>query len=207
MRAKSLPSDENGNENRDEETPVADPLAFDMAERREERILLRHGKLLQVTSEQEHDRVVLIGKSGRIELTLEITESGAKVVVDAADLAIRAKNKVAVECDTFEVAARQIVAKATQSASIEAPDASLHATEGDLSLRANDDVKINGERVLLNSDGDLRVPEWMKKDLGAKPGHDRSEVKSEVKVEAADVSGDESLLSEFESIESNRQKG
>ncbi len=196
MSAKNLPSasDESGYE----EASTVDPLAFDMAQRREERILLRHGKLLQVTSEQEHDRVVLIGKTGRIELTLEITESGAKVVVDAADLAIRAKNKVAVECDTFEVSARQFVARATQSATIEAPDAAMHATEGDLSLRANDDVKINGERVLLNSDGDLHVPEWMKKELGAKPAHDRAEVK----VAAADVSGDESLLSDFESRES-----
>lgn len=176
-----------------EEVLPADPLAYDVAERREERVPLRHGKLLQVTSEQDHDRVVLVGKTGRVELTLEITESGARVLVDAADLAIRAKNRVAVECDTFDVAARQIVARATESATIEAPNAAMHATEGDLSLRANDDVKINGERVLLNSDDELRVPEWMKSELGAKLERDRSEVK----VDAADVTGDASLLAEF----------
>jgi hypothetical protein len=172
----------------------SDPLAYEAAARRDERVPLRHGKLLQVTSEDDHDRVVLIGKTGRIELTLEITESGARVVLDAADLAIRAKNKVAVECDTFDVTARQFTARATESATIEAPDASLHATEGDLSLRANDDVKVNGERVLLSSDGDLQIPSWMKEELGAQIERARADAT----IPATDLSGDESLWREFE---------
>lgn len=183
-------------ESREEVVTIAhsEPFAVEAATRRDERIPLRHGKLLQVTSEDEQDRVMLIGKTGRIELTLEITESGAKLVLDATDVAIRAKNKVAVECDTFDVAARQFTARATESVTIEAPDAAVHATEGDLSLRANDDVKVNGERVLLNSDDDLRVPEWMKEELGAQLGRARADVK----VAATEVSGDASLWSEFE---------
>lgn len=173
-------------------TTHEDPLLVEAAARRDERIPLRHGKLLQVTSEGENDRVVLLGKTGRIELTLEITETGARVVLDAADLAIRAQNKVAVECDTFDIKARQITARAHENVTIEAPDASVHATEGDLSLRANDDVKVNGERVLLNSDGDLQVPAWMKEELAANAGHARADVR----VEATNSSGDESLWQE-----------
>ncbi len=191
MNTKHLPATEL---HESEALTPDEPLAFEAATRRDERIPLRHGKLLQVTSEDDHDRVVLMGKTGRIELTLEITESGARVVLDAADLAIRAKNKVAVECDTFDIKARQITAQASESATIEAPDASLHATEGDLSLRANDDVKVNGERVLLNSDGDLKIPTWMREELGASPGRARADVK----VDASDESGDASLWQEFD---------
>jgi hypothetical protein len=185
---------ESANERAEEAEAAEEPalsLVGDAATRREERLPLRWGKLLQVTSEDDHEHVVLLGKTGRVELTLEITESGAKVVVDAEDLALRAKRKLSVTCDTFEVDARRFDVRATESAGIEAPDASVHATEGDLSLRANDDVKVNGERVLLNSDGDVSVPDWMQKELGAKRA-------VEEKIAAADVSGDEALLREFE---------
>jgi len=188
MSSKGLSSAENPTA---EVVDASPPLAVEAAARREERVPLRFGKLLQVTSEGDYEQIVLLGKTGRVELTIEVTETGAKVFVDAEDLALRAKKKVSVECDVFDVSARKIEARATESATIEAPDASVHATEGDLSLRANDDVKVNGERVLLNSDGEMRVPEWMKRELGAK--------RAEAKIAAADVSGDEELLREFDS--------
>ncbi|AUX41543.1 uncharacterized protein SOCE26_029630 [Sorangium cellulosum] len=174
-------------------------LLGEEAARREDRVPLRWGKLLQVTSEEDHERVVLVGATGRMELTLEVTETGARVVIDAEDVALRARRKVAVECDTFEVSARRIEARAKETATIEAEDASIRATVGDLELRANDDVKVDGERVLLNSDGDLRVPLWMKKELGAELQSERREVK----VPASNVSGDEDLLRDFE----RREKG
>lgn len=162
---------------------------------REERVPLRWGKTLQVTSTPDHERVVVVGAKGRVELTLEITATGAKLVLDAADVELRSSREVAVACDTFKVAARRFEVDAAETATITAKDAAVTATEGDVAITANDDVKVNGERVLLNSDGDLRVPTWMKEQLSAELG---SSEKEQVTVPASDVTGDEELLRAFE---------
>jgi hypothetical protein len=162
---------------------------------RDERIPIRWGKTIQVTSAPDHERVVLVSGTGRVELTLEITASGAKVVLDVADVELRASREVAVACDTFKVAARRFEVDAAEVATITAKDAALTATEGDVAITANDDVKVNGERVLLNSDGDVRVPGWMKAQLAAKLGAARAEPAT---VAASDVSGDEDLLRAFD---------
>jgi hypothetical protein len=159
---------------------------------REERVPLRWGKLLRVTSEEDRERVVVVNARGGVELTLELTESGARLVLDAADVELRAARNVAVACDTFKIAARTFEVEATERASITAADAAVTATTGDVVITANDDVKVNGERVLLNSDGDLKVPDWMKRELGARLA---SEAAAPAVVPVSDVSGDEDLLS------------
>jgi hypothetical protein len=162
---------------------------------REERVPLRWGKTLQVTSAPDHERVIVVGAKGRVELTLEITESGARLVLDAAEVELRGSREVAVACDTFKVAARRFEVDAAETATITAKDAAVTATEGDVAITANDDVRVNGERVLLNSDGDLRVPTWMKEQLSAEIGSSPAE---QAKVPVADVSGDEDLLRAFD---------
>jgi len=158
---------------------------------REERVPLRWGKLLRVTSEEDRERVVVVNARGGVELTLELTEGGARLVLDAADVELRAARNVAVTCDTFKIAARTFEVEATERASITAADAAVTATTGDVVITANDDVKANGERVLLNSDGDLQVPDWMKRELGARLA---SEAAAPAVVPVSDVSGDEELL-------------
>ena len=174
---------------REEGTPVLG-LVDERSAAPEERVPLRWGKLLRVTSEEDRQRVVVINATGGVELTLELTERGARLVLDAAEVELRAARKVTVACDTFTVAARTFEVEATERASITAADAALTATTGDVVITANDDVKANGERVLLNSDGDLRVPDWMKRELGARL---TSEAAHAV-VPVSDVSGDEDLL-------------
>lgn len=170
-------------------TPLG--LVDERAAAREERVPLRWGKLLRVTSEEDRERVVVVNASGGVELTLELTERGARLVLDAADVELRAARNVAVACDTFKIAARTFEVEASERASITAADAAMTATTGDVVITANDDVKANGERVLLNSDGDLKVPAWMKRELGARLA---SEAVAPAVVPMSDVSGDEDLL-------------
>ena len=170
-------------------TPLG--LVDDHTAPREERVPLRWGKLLRVTSEEDRERVVIVNASGGVELTLELTERGARLVLDAADVELRSTRNVAVACDTFKIAARTFEVEASERASITAADAALTATTGDVVITANDDVKANGERVLLNSDGDLKVPDWMKRQLGARLA---SEAVAPEVVPVSDVSGDEDLL-------------
>ena len=164
---------------------------------REERVPLRWGKLLRVTSEEDRERVVVINARGGVELTLELTEGGARLVLDAADVELRAARNVAVACDTFKVAARTFEVEASERASITAADAAVTATTGDVVITANDDVKASGERVLLNSDGDPKVPDWMKRELGARVA---SEAATPAVVPVSNVSGDEDLLSALDDV-------
>ena len=189
--ADTTPSSEPAQD--DSATPLG--LVDERAAAREERVPLRWGKLLRVTSEEDRERVVVINARGGVELTLELTEGGARLVLDAADVELRAARNVAVACDTFKVAARTFEVEATERASITAAEAAVTATTGDVVITANDDVKANGERVLLNSDGDLKVPDWMKRELGARRA---SEEAAPAVVPVSDVSGDEDLLRAFD---------
>lgn len=55
--------------------------------------------------------------------------------------------------------------------------------------------RYHGERVLLNSDGDVRVPLWLKDQLSAAVGRS---VEAPDPVGATDVCGDLELLREFD---------
>jgi hypothetical protein len=176
-------------------TPLG--LVDERAAAREERVPLRWGKVLRVTSDEDRERVVVLNARGGVELTLELTERGARLVLDAADVELRATRAVAVACDTFTIAARTFEVEASERAVITAADAALTATTGDVAITANDDVKVNGERVLLNSDGDLKVPDWMKRELGARLA---SEAAAPAVVPLADVSGDEALLRALDGV-------
>ncbi|WP_437854446.1 hypothetical protein [Sorangium sp. So ce363] len=181
-----------------DDVPLVEAVDTVATARRDERIPIRWGKTIQVTSAPDHERVVLVSGTGRVELTLEITASGAKVVLDATDVELRASREVAVACDSFKVAARRFEVDAAEVAVITAQDAAITATEGDVAITANDDVKVNGERVLLNSDGELRVPGWMKAQLSATLGAAPAAPAEPATVAASDVSGDEDLLRAFD---------
>lgn len=75
--------------------------------------------------------------------SLEIRTSGS-LTVDAEELTLRGREGVVLESgkDARLNVARRLVATAE--------DQNLRATLGDLTIRANDDVKVDGERIRMN---------------------------------------------------------
>lgn len=104
-----------------------------------------------------------------LEIEVRFEAQGPVVRVRAPSLVLDAVKNVAVRCETFEVEASEklslrsqgdLVQSAERTASVRARDVELDATPGAIRLRANDDVQLLGENVLLNCDRLQPLPEW-----------------------------------------------
>lgn len=113
----------------------------------------------------EHVRIHGVG--GEIELDVVLTENGPRLRFKAADLALQADGKVQVDCDEFRVRATSAIVHETPGDKAESVGGNavtvvqgdvrtagrtvgIQAIRGDVRVKANDDVKLTGERVLLN---------------------------------------------------------
>ena len=128
--------------------------------------LTASGRRLETRPTADGDLVELHAPDGAIELRLRVTPEGPVLEVDAAALRLRAR-EVAVDCERFALEASQGVAvrsggellqRAHGDATIQSrgevrlhgESTEIRATLGELRLHANDDVRVNGERVRLN---------------------------------------------------------
>ena len=113
----------------------------------------------------EHVRIHGLG--GEVELDVLLTKNGPRLRFRAADLALEADGKVQVDCDEFHVRSKGDIiheAEGNMGERVEgnaitvvrgnfrlsACTAGVRATRGDVRLKANDDVKLEGERIKLN---------------------------------------------------------
>jgi len=107
--------------------------------------------------------------SGRVELTVRCSAEGCLLDFATADLTLAAPGKLALHCAELEVQASQrlelntdgdwasrvagnSVTVVTGRSETRADELSLAATGGDATLYANDYVRVNGEKILLNSE-------------------------------------------------------
>lgn len=120
---------------------------------------LSSGRKLVVEQKENGDRITLQTAGDCIELEIMITEKGPVLRFQSADLLFSSSGKVAVECEDFHVRARRSLvcesegdlkqtAKSSFSAVGEA--CSVRASRGDVEIKANDDVRVKGERIRLN---------------------------------------------------------
>ena len=96
-----------------------------------------------------------------------LTENGPRLRFKAADLALEADGKVQVDCNEFRVRASSGIVYETAGDKAESVGGNavtvvqgdartagrtvgIQAIRGDVRVKANDDVKLTGERVLLN---------------------------------------------------------
>jgi hypothetical protein len=149
-----------------------------------ERVALPSGRAVEVTAHGGLERLRVVGRGGRVELSVVLTDAGPRLVFESADVEIKSVGAVTVDCERFAVTARS-------EASLRAEEVRVEATRGDVAVRANDAVKLDGEEVLMNCDEPDAVPPWMKGALGA-------ELTRAPAAPAADVQGDPTLLEEWE---------
>lgn len=83
---------------------------------------------------------------GAVDVELVLTAEGPVIRAAAAAVEITSATDIAARCDRFSVDASEIA---------------LTARTGSVAVQANDDVALNGERVLLNCDRDLPMPAWV----------------------------------------------
>lgn len=114
------------------------------------------------------DRITVRNPQGLVELSIRFTAEGPVLSFAAAAIDLKSEGAIRVDCERLELRARkeltvssegdlretvagQKVSEVGGRASLEAHDVRIQARLGDVAVRANDDVRLDGERVLLNS--------------------------------------------------------
>lgn len=120
---------------------------------------LPSGRRVSCEEEASGELVTIQGPEGGVELRVLLTDDGPVLRFDAARLELRSAGAIRAECERFEVAARSDVVqeaggdislRARGDLSTRARTTSVTSTRGDVALKANDDVTLDGERVKLN---------------------------------------------------------
>ncbi len=125
-----------------------------------------------VTSSDRAATVRVRAASGRVELEMEIvlTANGPVIRARAAGLELEASGRIEARCAEFVVDAAErveirsgghLLQQAAGEATMEADAVDVHARSRGVRVRANDDVQLLGEHVLLNCDPSPQVPAWV----------------------------------------------
>ena len=113
-------------------------------------LALQNGRQLLVSHSDGCDRLEIIGADGRPVLTLELGPAGPVLRLEG-DLTLQTGGDLRLK-------ARNLAFEATGEFHVQA-GGDLHATArqhhitadlGNVNVRANDDVRLNGERVMVN---------------------------------------------------------
>lgn len=102
-------------------------------------------------AEDSCDEVTIRGPAGEVLLEVVLTPAGPVLRFHAAAVQLDCKGSFNVRCDSFNLqTAGDIVQQAGGTLRAESNEISLEARRGNVDVKANDDVNLNGERVRLN---------------------------------------------------------
>ena len=105
------------------------------------------------------DVLSLAAADGKTTITLRVGPEGATIELGAAALAVRVEGDLAIDAgrgvrcgrDGIDISSGgDLTIAAASRLETRASEQKLVATLGDMSLHANDDVKIDGERIRMN---------------------------------------------------------
>ena len=130
---------------------------------------LKKGHTLAIHNEDNCDVIKVRNAKGLVLFTIEVSSAGATLNIEAENICISAANKLTLSANEVNIASekhlnlksngnldQQVKGNktiTTEGDNIEtAKTQQLNAYLGDIKLKANDDIKLNGERVKLNCD-------------------------------------------------------
>jgi hypothetical protein len=114
---------------------------------------------LTVEKCEHHNLIRIYGAQGRVSLTIEVTETGPVLRFDGADVAIETTGALSVDAETISLHGRQGVTvssggnaaiQVTGDLETSARIQNIRAELGNVNVTANDNIRLVGERVLLN---------------------------------------------------------
>jgi hypothetical protein len=115
----------------------------------------------QLVVEKVHDDNILniVGSNGLVTLSIQVTPEGPLLRIEGSSLAIQATGNLAIDAKHVVIQGREGMALATGGDVHIKADGDFHSTArvqkitaelGDVDVKANDDVKLDGERIRLN---------------------------------------------------------
>ncbi len=122
-------------------------------------IELKHGYEVQIGTELS--LLEVLDPTGQLTLSVRISEEGPVIHISGAQLKVEATEKLSLHSNNIDIHAGELLSirsegrieeeAATGKLSM-AEEHEVRARLGDIKLKANDDIKLNGERVKLNCD-------------------------------------------------------
>lgn len=130
-------------------------------------IKLASGRKARFSSSTEDDLLIVENPDGFVELSVQFTADGPVLNFQTAKLNLKTRGDLSVDCREFKVNASeniQLVSEGDMVQNIrgdlqstalgkslhEAHTVEIRSTLGNVNLKANDDVRLDGERVKLN---------------------------------------------------------
>lgn len=117
------------------------------------RLTLDSGRAIEVAEQTEGDLLTVRSREGACVLTVLLTDAGPVLRFEAAALQVATTKSVEITCEDFRVAARNELR-------LEGKEIGIRAHLGGVTVRADDDVAIDGEQVLLNSSDEPQQLSW-----------------------------------------------
>jgi hypothetical protein len=144
-------------------------LAGEPAHREAVTVPLTLGGSASIVREESGDRIVVRSRGGTVTLTIELGEAGPKLRFSGADVVLEATHRLSLRAESVElVAERDLVTtvggdaklavggarhtRITGADRLEAHTLETQANEGEIVLRAREDVRIDAEHIGLNDD-------------------------------------------------------
>jgi hypothetical protein len=112
--------------------------------RAEHVVELASGRRIEAAEIEGGELVRIRAKDGACVLTVELTDAGPILRFEGAALEIVAPRSLDIACGALRI-------EATEGATIAGKQVEIEAKRGGVTVRATDDVRVDGERVLLNS--------------------------------------------------------
>lgn len=128
---------------------AAGPLSLELANRHR----------LVVDDDGKREAVFFLNADGEVTLSIQLTEKGPVLRFEGATLALQAAGSLSIGAEHVHLHGRQGLALTSEGDIAVATPGDLHteariqnlsATLGNVNVRANDDIRLNGERVLVN---------------------------------------------------------
>jgi hypothetical protein len=117
------------------------------------------GQHLLIEQLPERNLLQIVGPDGQARFSLEITRDGPVLRFDRGGLTIRAAGPLAIDAEAVAIHGREGVAITSGGDALIAARGDLEsrariqnltAVLGNVNIRANDDVKLDGERIRMN---------------------------------------------------------
>ena len=130
------------------------------APRRARSLALAGDRRLELARRDGADTLSLVDAAGAACVRIRVTAQGVTLALEGGDLVLRSSGSLRVEAEHLELVGRSGVRIASGAdaavaiagdLSVTARSQALRATLGDVRVAANDDVALDGERILLNS--------------------------------------------------------
>jgi hypothetical protein len=100
------------------------------------------GRLVRLEADAGREELIVCNAAGQVELRVRLTDQGPVLTLSGA--------RIELDADTIALRCRELEIDAQQKARIEAASVDVEAKLGGITLRANDDVEVEGERIWLN---------------------------------------------------------